>query len=617
MVLEPIQYGAYFNRAAAYDVIIPEDTAPVVSDKPEHLYGWTDFSNIYYPWFNSSIATPVYTKSMNIKPNDEVYEYDTASGFYLAGSILSLVENGFLDDYTGDVPHLKCPIPQKAYGWSPESSSYDSNIYFTTKEIPDNNDVIYTLYFVDAYTISFREDGRVSSCDPEGSWIEDTDSNRYTRAKRYDSDGYHDSNNPRNVYTDSTTLTTGITLYDNAGTDTGLVVSTLNSSLVVNDGEINKYSDNIVKTQAAYSPTVYLPTLNTYGVLDTSINYLGVWQNNTWTTKSFQMNKSLVYYNGVYYGTRKSKTGLITSTDLSSITAVDGSPAFLLVTGFKDILYGYTSTNVYSSTDGTTWTDIGTYSSVVKFTNGALINYKNMLIGYTGSSDSYVYSLDGLTFTQITSPINANSIIVLNDTLLMLDNLDRTDEVETDTYTILHTTYTTSIDGITWTEPKTIEIHEPITPTSASTKLVAFHNGTNVFLRAGGSSTEAIFYQGTFGHDGTFEVGMHEINFVLDKTYISDITLDGVTHTSDFSVKLSEGDHSLIMNGNYITVNISSNQGTGTTVINTMSESDPYTCILNVSSAGLVTLTSSDYDFGTCPITLTVYGSMTSGGGSN
>lgn len=422
--------------------------------------------------------------------------------------------------------------------------------------------------------------------------------------------------NPSTVYTDSTTLTTGMTLYDNTGTDTGLTVGTLNSSLTMGDGEIGKYSADIVKTQVSYSPTVYLPTLNTYGVLDTSANYLGVWQNNTWTTKTFQMNKSLVYYNGVYYGTRKSKNGLITSTDLSTITAVDGSPAFLLVTGFKDILYGYTSTNVYSSTDGTTWTDLGTYSSTVKFTNGTLINYKNMLIGYTSSS-SYVYSLDGINFTQVVPPITANSMVVLNDTLIMFNVLDRTPDVDTDTYRILHTSYTTSIDGITWAEPKTIEIHEPIATASTSTKLIAFHNGTNIFLRAGGSSSEAIFYQGTFNYDGTFEIGTHEITFVLNKDLISNIVLDGITHTSDFTIKLAEGNHSLIINGNYISAHISSNQGTGTTVINTMSESGLYACILNISSTGLVTLTASDYDFGTCPITLTVYGSATSGGGSN
>ena len=34
--------------------------------------------------------------------------------------------------------------------------------------------------------------------------------------------------NPSTVYTDSTTLTTGMTLYDNTGTDTGLVIDTVN-----------------------------------------------------------------------------------------------------------------------------------------------------------------------------------------------------------------------------------------------------------------------------------------------------------------------------------------------------------------------------------------------------
>lgn len=34
--------------------------------------------------------------------------------------------------------------------------------------------------------------------------------------------------NPTTVYTDSTTLTTGMTLYDNTGTDTGLTIGTVN-----------------------------------------------------------------------------------------------------------------------------------------------------------------------------------------------------------------------------------------------------------------------------------------------------------------------------------------------------------------------------------------------------
>lgn len=420
---------------------------------------------------------------------------------------------------------------------------------------------------------------------------------------------------PATLYTDSTTLTAGMTLYDNTGTDTGLTVGTLNSSLTMDNGEIGKYHVGIVRTQEAYSPTVYLPTLNTYGVLDTSVNYLGVWQNNTWTAKSFQINRSLAYYNGVYYGTRKSRTGLITSTDLGAITTVDNAPAFIHVAVLNNVLYGYTSTNTYSSSDGTTWTDLGTHG-MSSLTSACIIIYKNMLIVNRGLA-SYYYSIDGINFTNASSPMSTNSMVALNDVLISFNALDRTDVVETDSYRILHTSYTTSIDGITWAEPKTIEIHEPIATTSTSTKLVAFHNDTDIFLRAGGSVAEAIFYQGTFNYDGTFEIGTHEITFVLNKDLISDVVLDGVTHTSDFTIKLAEGDHSLIIDGNYIAAHISSDQGTGTTVVNNMSESGTHTCILNISSAGLVTLTSSDYDFGTCPITLTVYGSMTSGGGSN
>ena len=42
MVADPISEGAYFDRAAANDVIIPDDTTPIVNDKPERLYAYTD-----------------------------------------------------------------------------------------------------------------------------------------------------------------------------------------------------------------------------------------------------------------------------------------------------------------------------------------------------------------------------------------------------------------------------------------------------------------------------------------------------------------------------------------------------------------------------------------------
>lgn len=50
MVADPIVEGAYFDRAAANDVIIPDSSAV---SKPERLYGWTDpnvIGETLYAW---------------------------------------------------------------------------------------------------------------------------------------------------------------------------------------------------------------------------------------------------------------------------------------------------------------------------------------------------------------------------------------------------------------------------------------------------------------------------------------------------------------------------------------------------------------------------------------
>ena len=122
---------------------------------------------------------------------------------------------------------------------------------------------------------------------------------------------------------------------------------------------------------------------------------------------------------------------------------------------------------------------------------------------------------------------------------------------------------------------------------------------------------------GIVNQDGTFDIGTQEITFELDKTFISNFVLDGVTYTDNVTLKLTEGDHSLVVNGDYVSAHISSDQGTGTTIVGGVTDSGPYVGTLSISSTGLVVLTTHEYDFGTCPITLTIYGSMNSGGGSN
>ena len=154
-------------------------------------------------------------------------------------------------------------------------------------------------------------------------------------------------------------------------------------------------------------------------------------------------------------------------------------------------------------------------------------------------------------------------------------------------------------------------VGDPQTVYTASTTL------TTGMLLYDNTGTDTGLMIGTVNQDGTFDVGTQEITFELDNTFISNIVLDGITYTSDFTTKLSEGNHSLIINGDYVSSFISSNQGYSVTVINGVTNSAPSNGSLNISSTGSVTETTQNYYLGTCPITLTINGSYNSGGGSN
>ena len=151
-------------------------------------------------------------------------------------------------------------------------------------------------------------------------------------------------------------------------------------------------------------------------------------------------------------------------------------------------------------------------------------------------------------------------------------------------------------------------------PTTVYTASTTLTTGMTLYDNTG---TDTGLTVGTVNQDGSFDIGTQEITFELDHVFISNIVLDGITHTSDFTTKLSEGNHSLIINGDYVSSFVSSDQGYSITVIDGMNNSAPYSGSLNISSTGSVTETTHDYYLGTCPITLTINGSYNTGGGSN
>ena len=168
--------------------------------------------------------------------------------------------------------------------------------------------------------------------------------------------------------------------------------------------------------------------------------------------------------------------------------------------------------------------------------------------------------------------------------------------------------------GITFVRNSSKDVTLPNPLKTLYTDSTTLTNGMTLYDNTGTDSGLTI---GIVNQDGSFDIGTYEITFELNKTYISDIVLDGVTYTNNVTLKLAEGNHSLVVNGDYVSAHIGSNQGTSTTIVGGVTDSGPYVGTLNISSTGLVALTSPEYDFGTCPITLIIEGSMNHGGGSN
>ena len=135
------------------------------------------------------------------------------------------------------------------------------------------------------------------------------------------------------------------------------------------------------------------------------------------------------------------------------------------------------------------------------------------------------------------------------------------------------------IQKITFTRDPSKDIgSSPTTVYTASTTLTT---GMTLYDNTG---TDTGLMIGTVNQDGTFDVGTHEITFELEKTFISDFVLDGVTYTDNVTLKLAEGDHSFVVNGDYVSAHISSDQGTGTTIVGGVTDTGPYIGTLNISS---------------------------------
>ena len=123
-------------------------------------------------------------------------------------------------------------------------------------------------------------------------------------------------------------------------------------------------------------------------------------------------------------------------------------------------------------------------------------------------------------------------------------------------------------------------------------------------------------YQVSKISNGNFELGQYSVSFVIDYM-VTNYTLDGITYTTNTTLKLSEGTHDLNITGTFVSLRIqSTGVGSSVTVVDGMLNTGAYTGSLIISS-GNITESTNNYLFGACPITLTFEGSMNVGGGSN
>ena len=117
------------------------------------------------------------------------------------------------------------------YAWT-HVGTYGSETYYTLTDTPtppvysDNVFLFYNNEMNSLYPGNVLEEFDTSTTPTRiGMSYDDNGIYYYTRDESQDKIIY---TIPRTVYTDSTTLTAGMTLYDNTGTDTGKTVGTIN-----------------------------------------------------------------------------------------------------------------------------------------------------------------------------------------------------------------------------------------------------------------------------------------------------------------------------------------------------------------------------------------------------
>ena len=145
-------------------------------------------------------------------------------------------------------------------------------------------------------------------------------------------------------------------------------------------------------------------------------------------------------------------------------------------------------------------------------------------------------------------------------------------------------------------------------PQTVYTDSTNLNVGTVLYNNSGIDTGEMV---GGINQNGSFDIGDFSVTFAIG-SYVTNYVLDGITYNSGKILKLSEGTHSLVINGDYTSLYIESN---GSLVKDGVVNTGTYNGSLTISS-GIIKEMTKNYQFGYSPITLTFSGSLYSGGGS-
>ena len=145
-------------------------------------------------------------------------------------------------------------------------------------------------------------------------------------------------------------------------------------------------------------------------------------------------------------------------------------------------------------------------------------------------------------------------------------------------------------------------------PSTLYTNSTTLTMGMTLYDNAGTDTGKTI---SQINQDGSFEVEtLLDINFIKG-SLVSSYIIDEVTYTTDAVISLSEGNHTLIINGS--TTNFVSSDGTYSPSTS-LSGTSPTTSTLYVSSS---MITVDGYELGPSTVTITLWSSANDMGGSN